>query len=57
MCSDTHTFIQTHKLAATQPVSEITEWETESSPEGALYLGMPDLFTLMSVGKKVKKTN
>lgn len=63
MCSDTHAFIQTHKLADTylhtdaQPVSEITEQETESPPDWALYLGIPDLFTLMSVGKKVKETN
>lgn len=61
MRSDTHTFIQTHRLTDmyihtdTQPVSEITEQERESPPDWALYLGMPDLFTLMSVGEKVKK--
>lgn len=63
MCSDTHThtFSQTHNYedrrthTYAQPVSEIREWEIENPPDWALYLGIPDLFTLMSAGKKVKK--
>lgn len=57
----THTFSQTHNYedrrthTYAQPVSEIREWEIENPPDWALYLGIPDLFTLMSAGKKVKK--
>lgn len=59
----THTFSQTCTHTGTQvhifkqPVSEITEWEKESLLDWVLYLGISDLFTLMSVGTKVKKTN
>lgn len=65
MCSNTHTHTHTFSQTCThtgtqvhtftQPVSEITEWEKESPLEWVLYLGISDLFTLMSVGKKVKK--